>query len=71
MNYPFLKRKYKLFTIGVFTEFLDLYGAILHNTWHYIYFRTLWSVITLILLLTSAALIYYGIGRDLHIIKQD
>ena len=71
MNFASLKKKYRLFTIGLITKYLDMYGAILYNTWHYPPFRALWSGITSFLLITSAFLIYYGIGKDLHTTKPE
>ena len=70
MNFPSLKKKYKLFTFGFGLILLDIYGAILYNTWHYPPFRAIWSGITSFLLITSAFLIYYGVGKDLKSVKS-
>ena len=60
-----LKKRFKFFMIGVFFYLLDLYGAILYNTWHNSIYRSIWSIITFILLISSSILIYYGIVKSL------
>jgi hypothetical protein len=60
-----LKKKLVTFIIGVFGMFLVLYGAVLYITWQDPIFRSLWVVISFILMITSPILIYYGIGREL------
>ncbi|MFX1400950.1 MAG: hypothetical protein ACFE8V_06845 [Promethearchaeota archaeon] len=60
-----LKRKFRLFMIGVYGIFITLYGAALFNTWEYELFRTIWSIITVLILVPSAIIIYFGIGPKL------
>ncbi len=60
-----LKKKFKLFAIGLIVKYFDLYGAILYNTWHFQLYRSIWSGITSFLLIASALLIYYGVGKNL------
>lgn len=69
ITHPSLKKKYKLFTIGLIVKYLDLYGAILYNSWHNPLFRIIWSGITSFLLVVSAFLIYYGVGKNLRPVK--
>ncbi|MFX1287494.1 MAG: hypothetical protein ACFFFY_02895 [Promethearchaeota archaeon] len=60
-----LKKKLSLFLIGNLIITCIIYGALLYNTWQDPGFKTAWSFITLVLLISSGLLIYYGIGRDL------
>ncbi len=60
-----LKKKLSLFLIGNMIITVIIYGALLYNTWQNATFKTAWSLITLVLLISSGLLIYYGIGRDL------
>ena len=60
-----LKRKLITFIIGVIGMFSSLYGAVLYITWQNPLFKSLWSVITVLIIIPSAIFIYYGIGREL------
>jgi Co/Zn/Cd efflux system component len=60
-----LKKKLTTFLIGVFGMYTTVYGAILYITWQNPLFSTIWSVVTFFLMIPSAILIYYGIGREL------
>ena len=60
-----LKKKLKIFLFGITLIIPIIYGVILSNTWHDPLFKTVWGIITIVLLLASALLIYYGIGREL------
>lgn len=60
-----LKKKLKFFIIGIISIFTTLYGAALFNTWQNPIFKTIWSVLSLILTIPSGFLIYYGIGQNL------
>ncbi|MBD3199992.1 MAG: hypothetical protein GF316_08250 [Candidatus Lokiarchaeota archaeon] len=60
-----LKVKFVYFIIGVFLLYLALYGAILYNTWQDNSLRSIWPIFSMIFLLSSSLLIYYGIGQDL------
>ena len=59
-----LKRKLKLFFLGINGTFFAYYGSLLYNTWDDPLFRAIWSVLSLIII-PSGLLIYYGIGKDL------
>ena len=60
-----LKKKLITFLIGVFAMYSVIYGAVLYLTWQNPLFRTIWSVVTFILMIPSGILIYLGIGREL------
>lgn len=60
-----LKKKLITFIIGVIGMLSSVYGAVLYITWQNDLFRSLWSVITVLIIIPSAIFIYYGIGRDL------
>ncbi len=61
----FLKKRWKLYILGFCGLIFILYGFILYNTWNEPIFRAIWSIVVL-LLIPSAILIYYGIGRQLE-----
>jgi len=60
-----LKKKLITFLIGVFGIYIVVYGVTLYSTWQNPLFTTIWSVVTFFLMIPSAILIYYGIGREL------
>ena len=60
-----LKKKLSLFLIGIMLAIIIIYGALLYGTWQDATFKTVWSLTTTVLLISSGLLIYYGIGRDL------
>ena len=60
-----LKKKLKIFLFGIALIIPIIYGVILSNTWHDTLFRTVWGIVTIVLLFASALLIYYGIGKEL------
>ena len=60
-----LKKKLSWFLIGIMLITVVIYGALLYGTWQNSTFRTVWSLATTVLLISSGLLIYYGIGRDL------
>ena len=60
-----LKKKLLTFIIGVIGIMISVYGAAFYITWQDPTFRSLWSVITVLLIIPSAISIYYGIGREL------
>ena len=59
-----LRRKLKFYILGCNGFIFMFYGLVLYNTWNNPIFRTVWSIISLILIFFSF-LIYYGIGRQL------
>ena len=60
-----LKRKLSLFIIGNSLAIVLVYGLLLYNTWQDTTFKMIWGLSTIVLLISSGLLIYYGIGRDL------
>jgi len=61
-----LKKKLLTFIIGVIGIMISVYGATFYITWQENpLFRSLWSVITVLIIIPSALFIYYGIGREL------
>lgn len=60
-----LKKKLNMFLIGITGVIFTLYGAILFNTWQEPIFKSIYSVLGLVILITSGLLIYYGIGKSL------
>ena len=60
-----LKRKLSLFIIGNTLAIVLVYGLLLYNTWQDPTFKMIWGLSTIVLLISSGLLIYYGIGRDL------
>lgn len=60
-----LKKKLVTFIVGVFGMFLMFYGGVIYITWQNTLFRSLWAVVVLFLMISSAIFIYYGIGREL------
>jgi hypothetical protein len=59
-----LKKKFIFFSLGIVFMLITIYGLVLYNTWQDPIFRTLWSVISLIVI-PSGLLIYYGIAQNL------
>jgi hypothetical protein len=59
-----LKKKFIYFAIGILLILISIYGLVLYNTWQEPIFRTLWSIVSLIVI-PSGLLIYYGIGQNL------
>lgn len=55
-----LKNKLKFFFFGIFGLALTLYGLVLYNTWENEIFKSIWSIMTSVIIITSTALIYYA-----------
>ena len=61
-----LKKKLLTFIIGVIGIMISVYGATFYITWQEnFFFRSIWSVATVLIIIPSALFIYYGIGREL------
>lgn len=60
-----LKKKLSLFLVGNTLAIVLVYGLLLYNTWQDPTYKTIWGFSTIILLISSGLLIYYGMGRDL------
>jgi len=60
-----LKRRVKMFLVGI-TEIISLlYGVILFNTWQDPIFKYIYSILVIFFLGSSGLLIYYGIAKTL------
>ena len=59
-----LRRKFFIFMIGIFSMLISFYGLVLYNTWQDQTFRTIWSIVSLIVI-PAGLLIYNGIGQNL------
>lgn len=60
-----LKKKLSYFLIGIFSLYLVFYGSVLYNTWDFAIYRTIWGYFSITFLISSALLIYYGMGQNL------
>jgi len=61
-----LKKKFRLFLIGIIGMFSAFYGLILYNTLtEPIIFKSIWTVLVFCIVIPSGLLIYYGIGQNL------
>jgi len=54
-----------MFLVGIIVAIIIIHGALLYGTWQDDTFKTVWSLTTTVLLISSGLLIYFGIGRDL------
>lgn len=61
-----LKTRWKYFAIGIIFLFTFSYGTLTSNFLNIDEFRSLWSIIGGLLVVFSAYLIYYGVGRQLQ-----
>jgi len=59
-----LKRKFRLLIIGIIEMLTLLYGTVLFNTTMNQIIRNFWGILSLIILISSALLIYVGIGLN-------
>ncbi|MFW9938439.1 MAG: hypothetical protein ACFFD5_12380, partial [Candidatus Thorarchaeota archaeon] len=66
-----LKKKFRLFLLGIIGMFSAFYGLILYNTsvlFEVIIlenFKSIWTVLVFCIVIPSGLLIYYGIGQNL------
>ena len=60
-----LKGKLRRFIMGILGMLLVFYGVTLYNTWHVFLFRTIWSVLVVLITIPSSFLIFYGIGHNI------
>jgi len=60
-----LKKKFRLFFIGVIILFFGWFASALYNTWDNIFFRSFWSIASIIVVISSATIIYYTWGRNI------
>ncbi|HEY0087926.1 MAG TPA: hypothetical protein VGB37_03725 [Candidatus Lokiarchaeia archaeon] len=59
----FLKKKWKFFIIGIIELYIFLYGTYLSNMLNIQAIRTVWAIISLILTLSGAYFVYYGVAK--------
>ncbi|MFW9771897.1 MAG: hypothetical protein ACFFEO_07005 [Candidatus Thorarchaeota archaeon] len=59
-----LKRKFRILIIGIIEMLTLLYGTVLFNTTMSVIIRNMWGILSLIILISSALLIYVGIGLN-------
>jgi len=59
-----LRKKFIYFSIGILLLLVSVYGLVLYNTWQDTIFRSIWSLVSLIVI-PSGLLIYYGIAQNL------
>ena len=60
-----LKKKLRLFVWGVGGLLLTVYGAVLFNTSSDVLYKSLWSIVAIVILIPSALFVYYGLGKSL------
>ncbi|MFX1394651.1 MAG: hypothetical protein ACFFAH_13910 [Promethearchaeota archaeon] len=60
-----LRKKWKYFIIGLIGIYIFTFGTLLSNTLNIQTVRTIWSYISLILVIISPYLMYYGVGKQI------
>ena len=60
-----LKKKMRYFFIGFWGVVLGYFGGMLYVTWNDPFFRAIWNIVSLCMIIPSCVLIYYGIGSEL------
>ena len=60
-----LKRRLRLFLLGITALILELYGGVLFNTWQDPTFKYIYSLLAIFLFISAGLMIYYGIGKSL------
>lgn len=60
-----LKKRIKMFLLGITEILFLLYGVVLFNTWQEPIFKYIYSIFVIFLLISSGLLIYYGIAKTL------
>ncbi len=61
-----IKKKWKYFIYGIIGIYAFAIGTLFSNTLNVQAFRTIWSLIALILVIASPLLMYYGVGRQIE-----
>ena len=61
----FLKTRWKAFLIGIIGLYIFAYGTLISNTLNIQDFRTIWSLISVILITIFSYLVYYGVAQRL------
>ncbi|MFX0017598.1 MAG: hypothetical protein ACFFAK_11945 [Promethearchaeota archaeon] len=60
-----LKKKFRMLIIGIIEMVAILYGTVLFNTTMNPIIRSIWGILSLIIIISSGILIYVGIGLNL------
>ena len=60
-----IKKKWRYFLIGLVGLYIFAFGTLFSNTLNIQTFRTIWSVISLILVIISPYSIYKGVGKQI------
>lgn len=60
-----IKKRWRFFIIGTCLLYFFAFGTYLSNTLNVQTFRTIWSIISIFLVITSPYLIYYGVVKKL------
>lgn len=61
-----LKKKWGYFMIGLCGLIVLLYGTLVSNTLNDQTFRTIWAIISLVMITIPPYLVYYGVGKELE-----
>jgi len=61
-----LKKKWQYFILGLCGLYVLVYGSLTSNTLNREEIRTIWSIISLILVIFPPYLIYYGVGKQIE-----
>lgn len=61
-----IKKKWKYFIYGIIGIYAFAVGTLFSNTLNVQLFRTIWSGISLVLVIASPLLLYYGVGRQIE-----
>ncbi len=61
-----LKKKWGYFIIGLCGLYALSYGTFISNTLNIQTFRTIWAIISLVLITIPPYLVYYGVGKELE-----
>ena len=61
-----LKKKWRFLLIGIFLLYMLNFGTLFSNTLNIQTFRTVWSMISLILVIVSPYMMYYGVGKQIR-----
>ena len=61
-----LKKKWRYFIIGLCGLYVLFYGTLVSNTLNLQTFRTIWAIISLVLITIPPYLVYYGVGKELE-----
>lgn len=60
-----LRKKWRFFIIGMIGMFIFTFGTFISNTLNDQTFRIAWSLISLVLVIISPYLMYYGVGKQI------